>query len=59
MKPIEEVLLDYAKTMLKDLGKTDGRSYLLRCMPLWRETYGETVATKVGQGIRVMLKEAG
>ena len=59
MKPIETVLLDFAKTMLKDLGRADGRSYLLRNIPLWRETYGETVAQRVGQGIRALLKEGG
>lgn len=56
---MEAVLLDFAKTMIKDLGKRDGRSYLLRNIPLWRETYGETVAAKVVAGIRALLKEAG
>lgn len=58
MKPIEDVLLDFARTMLKDLGRKDGRAYLLRNVSLWRETYGEMVADKVVQGIRALLKEA-
>lgn len=57
MRAIEDHLLEFSKTMLKDLGKADGRSYLLRCMPLWRESYGETVARKVANGIRAALKE--
>ena len=54
----EQVLLDYAKTMIKDLGKEDGRRCLLRNIPLWREHYGETVTTMVVHGIRKLLQEA-
>ncbi len=54
----EQVLLDYAKTMIKDLGKEDGRRCLLRNIPLWREHYGETVTTRVVHGIRKLLQEA-
>lgn len=54
----EQVLLDYAKTMIKDLGKEDGRRCLLRNIPLWREHYGETVTTRVANGIRKLLQEA-
>ena len=54
----EQVLLDYAKTMIKDLGKEDGRRCLLRNIPLWREHYGETVTTRVAKGIRKLLQEA-
>ena len=54
----EQVLLDYAKTMIKDLGKEDGRRCLLRNIPLWREHYGETVTTRVAHGIRKRLQEA-
>ncbi len=53
----EQVLLDYAKTMIKDLGKEDGRRCLLRNIPLWREHYGETVTTRVVYGIRKLLQE--
>jgi hypothetical protein len=55
---MDAVLLDFAKTMIKDLGAKDGRAYLLRNVSLWRETYGETVATKVVNGIRALLKAA-
>ena len=54
----EQVLLDYAKNMIKDLGKEDGRRCLLRNIPLWREHYGETVTTRVAHGIRKLLQEA-
>ena len=54
----EQVLLDYAKTMIKDLGKEDGRRCLLRNIPLWREHYRETVTTRVAHGIRKLLQEA-
>jgi hypothetical protein len=55
----EQVLLEYAKTMIKDLGKEDGRRCLLRNVPLWREHYGETVTARVVRGIRQLLKEGG
>lgn len=54
----EQILLDYAKTMIRDLGKEDGRRCLLRNTPLWREHYGETVTNRVAQGIRKLLQEA-
>lgn len=54
----EQILLDYAKTMIRDLGKEDGRRCLLRNIPLWREHYGETVTNRVSQGIRKLLQEA-
>lgn len=54
----EQILLDYAKTMIRDLGKEDGRRCLLRNIPLWREHYGETVTARVSQGIRKLLQEA-
>lgn len=56
---IESVLLEYAKTMIKDLGKEDGRRCLLRNVPLWREHYGETVTGRVVKGIRELLHEPG
>lgn len=59
MKSIEEVLLDFSKTMIKDLGPKDGRAYLLRNVELWRKTYGETVTNRVIAGIRGLLKEGG
>jgi hypothetical protein len=55
----EQVLLEYAKTMIKDLGKEDGRRCLLRNVPLWREHYGEPVTTRVVHGIRQLLKDGG
>lgn len=55
----EQVLLEYAKTMIKDLGKEDGRRCLLRNVPLWREHYGETVTARVVHGIRHLLREGG
>lgn len=54
----EQILLDYAKTMIRDLGKEDGRRCLLRNVPLWREHYGETVTQRVSTGIRKLLQEA-
>lgn len=54
---MEEILLEFAKTMVKDLGKEDGRRYLLRNVGLWRKAYGETVANRVIAGIRGMLGE--
>lgn len=54
----EQILLDYAKTMIRDLGKEDGRRCLLRNIPLWREHCGETVTNRVAQGIRKLLQEA-
>lgn len=54
---IEKVLLEYAKTMIKDLGKADGRRCLLRNVPLWREHYGATVTDRVTRGIRQLLRE--
>lgn len=54
----EQILLDYAKTMIRDLGKEEGRRCLLRNVPLWREHYGETVAQRVSMGIRKLLQEA-
>lgn len=54
----EQILLDYAKTMIRDLGKEDGRRCLLRNVPLWREHYGETVTQRVSIGIRKLLQEA-
>lgn len=54
---IEQLLLEFAKTMIKDLGKKDGRAYLLRNVDLWREKYGETVTNRVIKGIRELLDE--
>lgn len=55
---METVLLDFAKTMIRDLGKKDGRAYLLRNVPLWREHYGDTVTNRVINGIKQMLGAA-
>ena len=55
---IETALIEFSKTMIKDLGKKDGRSYLLRNVPLWRQEYGETVTKRVIAEIRKMLGEA-
>lgn len=57
-RSMDAVLLDFARTMLKDLGQKDGRAYLLRNVPLWRETYGDAVTDRVTNGIRQLLKEA-
>lgn len=56
LKP-EEFLLMFSKTMIRDLGKVDGRRYLLRNVPLWREHYGEAVTKRVCAGIQKILKE--
>lgn len=48
---IEQLLLEFAKTMIKDLGKKDGH------VDLWREKYGETVTNRVIKGIRELLDE--
>lgn len=54
--PIETVLVDFAKTMIRDLGNEDGRRYLLRNIPLWRESYGEVVTKRVSSEIRQLLR---
>lgn len=56
---IEEVLLQYAKTMIRDLGQEDGRRCLLRNLPLWKEHYGETITARVSKGIRELLHGQG
>lgn len=53
----EQMLLEYAKTMIKDFGKEDARTLLLRNVDLWREHYGETVTNRVIKGIREQLRE--
>lgn len=58
MRPIEEHLKDYARTMIKDLGKSHGRSYLLGCIPIWKKEYGDAVTKKVVAEIKKILSEA-
>ena len=53
----EAVLMQYADTMIRDLGKVDGRKCLLANVPLWREHYGEAVTKRVIAHIRAKLGE--
>lgn len=55
MRPIEDHLIDHARTIIKDFGPEWGRRILLGCVPVWRKEYGEAITGRVTKEIRLML----
>ena len=50
-------LVRFGEDQLQALGKVAGGRYIARCLALWRESYGESVAMRVRERLARVWKE--